>query len=123
MDWRRKGGVIVIRHILFLLAVLGVLAACASGGDGRTIEAIGMSFVRDEVHVSAGQPVTLRIVNRDGYTHAFDMDAFDIHRPLAARETVEVTFTPEQAGSYTFYCGSPGHMAAGMDGVLVVEQP
>ncbi len=29
-----------------------------------------MSFMRDEVHVPAGQPVTLRIVNRDGYAHA-----------------------------------------------------
>ncbi len=115
---------IVIRHILVSLAVLtvlGVLAACGSGGGGRTIEAIGMSFVRDEVHIPAGQPVTLRIVNRDDYAHAFDMDAFDIHLPLAAGETVEITLTPEQAGSYTFYCGSPGHQKAGMDGVLVVE--
>lgn len=111
----------MIRRVLVLLAVLGVLAACGSGGDGRTIEAIGMSFVRDEVHVPAGQAVTLRIVNRDGYAHAFDIDAFDIHRPLAARETVEITFTPEEAGSYEFYCGSPGHQGAGMMGTLVVE--
>ncbi|MCO6452651.1 MAG: cupredoxin domain-containing protein [Caldilineales bacterium] len=109
------------RRILLLLALIAALAACSSDGDDRTIEAIGMRFVRDEVHVPASQPVTLRIVNRDGYAHAFDIDEFDIHRPLAAWETVEITFTPEQAGSYTFYCGSPGHMTAGMNGVLVVE--
>ena len=55
-------------------------------------------------------------INRDGYTHAFD-----IHRTLAARETLEITFTPEEAWRYEFYCGSPGHQAAGMVGVLAVE--
>lgn len=109
------------RCILLSLALTALLAACGSGGDGRTVEAIGMSFVRDEVHVPAGQSVTLRIVNRDGYAHAFDIDAFGIHRPLAARETVEITFKPEQAGRYQFYCGSPGHQKAGMVGTLVVD--
>lgn len=111
----------MLRTILFCLVSIALLVACASSGDGRTIEAIGMSFVRDEVHVPAGQPVTLRIVNRDGYAHAFDIDAFDIHRPLGARETVEITFTPEEAGSYEFYCGSPGHQTAGMAGTLIVD--
>ena len=111
----------MLRTILFSLVSIGLLVACASGGDDRTIEAIGMSFVRDEVHVPAGQPVTLQIVNRDGYAHAFDINAFDIHRPLAARETIEITFTPDEAGSYEFYCGSPGHQKAGMVGTLIVD--
>jgi heme/copper-type cytochrome/quinol oxidase subunit 2 len=55
-----------------------------------------MRFVRDEVHVQVGQPVTLRVVNRDGYAHAFDIDAFDIHRLLATKETAEIIFTPER---------------------------
>lgn len=28
---------------------------------------------------------------------------------------------PAEPGRYRFYCGSPGHAAAGMVGVLVVE--
>lgn len=30
-------------------------------------------------------------------------------------------FTPTEPGRYRFYCGSPGHEAAGMVGLLVVE--
>lgn len=30
-------------------------------------------------------------------------------------------FTPTGPGHYRFYCGSPGHAAAGMAGVFVVE--
>lgn len=91
------------------------------GGDGNTIEAIGMNFVRSEVHVRAGQPVTLHVVNRDGYAHAFDVDEFDIHAPLPAKTTFDAAFTPTEPGRYRFYCDAPGHEAAGMEGVLVVE--
>jgi uncharacterized cupredoxin-like copper-binding protein len=105
--------------LLLLLPLL--LAACGPGGGDITLKTDGMRFVRDEVRVKAGQPVTVRVVNRDGYAHAFDIDKFDIHAPLAAGESKTFVFTPEQAGQYTFYCGSPGHQAAGMVGVLVVE--
>ena len=80
-----------------------------------------MRFRQTEVHVKAGQPVTLRVVNQDGYAHAFDIDAFDIHTPLAANEVREFTITPQQPGRYDFYCGTPGHQMAGMVGVLIVE--
>ena len=37
-------------------------------------------------------------------------------------EAVEVTFTvPEEEGEYPYVCTFPGHYAAGMKGVLVVE--
>lgn len=107
--------------LLLMLSLLLLLAGCGLGERAKTIQTEGMRFVQDEVRVKAGQPVTLRVVNQDGYTHAFDVDEFGIHTPLAANETVEITFMPDENGRYTFYCSSPGHQAAGMSGTLVVE--
>ncbi len=108
-------------RVILLNLTLALLAACNGSSNHQTITMKDMRFRQAEVHVKAGQPVTLRVVNEDGYAHAFDIDAFDIHRPLAASETLEIAFTPEQPGRYAFYCGSPGHEAAGMTGTFVVE--
>ncbi len=107
------------------LALVGILAlllaACGGSSSNPTVSMKDMRFRQTEVHVKAGQPVTLRVVNQDGYAHAFDIDAFDIHTPLAANEVREFTITPQQPGRYDFYCGTPGHQMAGMVGVLIVE--
>ena len=110
----------------FLLSLLLILAclptACGhTAPNETTIKMEAMRFLQDEISVTAGQPVTLRLVNQDGYAHAFDIDEFDIHTPLAANETMDVVFVPDKPGRYTFYCGSPGHQAAGMVGALIVE--
>jgi uncharacterized cupredoxin-like copper-binding protein len=105
----------------FLLVLLTLLLAGCGASDEVTIKAAGMRFIKEEVHVKAGQSVTLQIVNTDGYAHAFDIDEFDIHAPLTANERKSFIFTPTEPGRYRFYCGSPGHEAAGMVGVLVVE--
>lgn len=109
------------RHQLpvFLLSLL--LTGCGAGSHQVTIKTDGMRFIQDEIHLKAGQPVTLQVVNRDGYAHAFDIDEFAIHTALAANESKTVVLLPEQVGRYRFYCGAPGHAAAGMAGVLVVE--
>lgn len=111
-----------MKRFIWLAVLLSLWLAACGMDDGRmTIKTDGMSFVQDELHVTAGQPVTLRLVNQDGYAHAFDIDEFNIHTPLAANETLEIRFTPEKPGQYPFYCGSPGHHAAGMVGMLIVE--
>lgn len=111
-----------MRPLLALLScLLALLAACGPGDGSVTIKTNGMSFVNDEIHVKAGELVTLRVVNTDGYAHAFDLDEFDIHTILPAEATFGVTFTPTEPGRFRFYCGHPGHEAAGMVGVLVVE--
>jgi uncharacterized cupredoxin-like copper-binding protein len=109
------------RWLALLLPLALFLAACGPGDGSITIKTDGMSFVNGEIHVKAGQPVTLHVVNRDGYAHAFDLDEFDIHAILPAEATFDATFTPTEPGRYRFYCGHPGHEAAGMAGVLVVE--
>ncbi len=105
--------------LCWLLALLA--AGCSGAAEPPTIAMKDMRFRNAEVHVQAGQTVTLRLVNEDSYAHAFDIDAFDLHFPLAARATVEITFMPAQAGRYRFYCGTPGHAQAGMEGMLVVN--
>ncbi len=105
-----------------LLILLCLLAACGrTTPNEATITMKEMAFQQSEITIKAGQPVALRLVNQDGYAHAFDMDEFDIHMSLAANETAELSFTPENPGRYLFYCSSPGHHAAGMVGTLIVE--
>jgi len=106
---------------LCLLILVSLAAACGSGGQNITIKTDGMRFTQNEIRVKAGHPVTLHLINRDGYAHAFDLDEFAIHAPLAAQATFDAVFTPTQPGRYRFYCGAPGHAAAGMEGVLVVD--
>ena len=110
-------------YILSLLIIpVCLLAACSPPAPNEaTITMKEMAFVQSEITVKAGQPVTLRLVNRDGYAHAFDIDEFDIHTSLAANETAELSLTPEKPGSYPFYCSSPGHEMAGMVGTFIVE--
>ncbi len=113
-----------LRPFIFplLLILICLLAACGrAAANEATITIKEMAFGQSEVTVKAGQLVTLRLVNRDGYTHAFDMDAFEIHTSLAANETAVLRFTPEKPGRYPFYCSSPGHEMAGMVGTLIVE--
>jgi plastocyanin len=112
--------------ILRLHLLVGILFLVLSGCGGQetqaiTIQASGMSFTPARVTVKIGQAVSLRIINRDGYAHAFDLDAFDIHSPLSAKETQNFSFTPETPGRFLFYCSSPGHKMAGMEGLLIVE--
>lgn len=109
--------------LLPLLIILACLpAACGrAAANSATVKMEAMRFLPEEIVVKAGQPVTLRLVNRDSYAHAFDMDELDIHVPLAANETLELVFTPQESGRYLFYCGAPGHHAAGMVGALIVE--
>ncbi len=104
-----------------LLLMLLLLAGCGRAQTSQiTIKLEGMRFQHDSLQVQTGQSITLQLVNKDGFAHAFDLDDFDIHLQLAAEETVEVTFTPAQSGTFTFYCGSPGHEAAGMVGSITV---
>lgn len=108
------------RPLIFALTLALLLMAGCGPSNQATIQTNGMRFVGDKIHVLAGRPVTLHLVNGDGYAHAFDLDAFDIHLPMPAKNTIEISFTPTP-GTYQFYCGAPGHQAAGMTGTLIVK--
>jgi plastocyanin len=87
---------------------------------GVTAEGMAFQFDRGEIHVKAGQLAVLRVANADGREHSFDIDEVDVHTNLPAGKTRLSLFTTTTAGSYTFYCGIPGHRDQ-MHGTLVVD--
>jgi hypothetical protein len=103
------------------------LAATVSPDVMRGMPALAAehhAFVQREIHVRAGQTVALRLENRDGASHVFDVDALGIHAPMPGHQaTVAVFRAPPTPGRLPFYCGphfdrATGH---GMHGVLVVD--
>ena len=78
-------------------------------------------FGESEIRVKVGQTITINLSNADVLPHSFDVDEIDVHIAMPGNELVTTTFTPTKPGTYTFYCGVPGHVEAGMVGTLIVE--
>jgi plastocyanin len=78
-------------------------------------------FDQAEVTAKVGETVALRLDNPHGAPHSFDIDELNIHVPMAVGKSGLALFKPTKAGTYTFYCGVPGHRELGMEGKLIVE--
>jgi uncharacterized cupredoxin-like copper-binding protein len=128
-------------------ALSGLVLAGCSGSGGNDANAVivnesmeSLTFGQKELTVQKGQPVKLVVANKDGQLHDLSIDKIpakvkeehsdmhdmggkmpDLHVSVDAGKTGEVTFTPTEAGTYTFYCTVPGHKDAGMQGKLVVK--
>jgi len=74
-----------------------------------------------ELRARVGQTVTLRLENHDAGAHSFDIDELNVHTRMPAGKPALALFTPSTPGTYTFYCGVPGHRESGMVGTLIVE--
>ena len=127
-----------------------VAAACGGGGGGGSqpsssggssggaasgkvelTAASGFSFNPKEIRAKVGQPLTIVLKNTDTQVHDFTVDGLKAKVDGQDKTGVQVvaqggaeatlTFTPQQAGQYEFYCAVPGHKAAGMTGKLIVE--
>jgi len=74
-----------------------------------------------ELRARVGETVALRLENSDAGAHSFDIDELDVHTRMPAGKPALALFRPSTPGTYTFYCGIPGHRQAGMVGTLIVE--
>jgi uncharacterized cupredoxin-like copper-binding protein len=118
LKWLLSG--LLIGALIAILYLVSSRTLSAHPGT-ITLKTSGLQFSETELRAQAGQPVNLELFNTDGYAHAFDIDEFNIHVQLPGGETIPLTFTPAQPGTYQFYCGAYGHKGAGMVGTLVVE--
>ena len=79
------------------------------------------TFDRTELRARVGQTVALRLENTDIQLLSFDIDAFDVHVAIPTGKPDLALFTPTTPGTFTFYCGAPGHTEAGTVGTLIFE--
>ncbi len=89
----------------------------------RSIEVEGGMFYYkpNEIKVKAGEKVTITFKNVEG-VHDFVIDELNVKtQKIKSGETETVEFTPENPGSYEFYCSVGNHRAMGMKGTLIVE--
>ena len=119
-------------RILFGLALVALLAACSSGAAATpaqstqtvTLNALD-NFKYDPMTITGkvGQPIHVIINNKGVLEHSFVIDQLNVKlEHIQAGTTGDVTFTPTTAGTFTFYCNTPGHKEAGMTGTLTITQ-
>ena len=76
-----------------------------------------------DLNVESGHAFTIMLHNEGVLEHDITIEGFEdlggIH--LLSNEDGLATFTLDEPGEYNVYCTVPGHRAAGMESVLVVE--
>lgn len=80
-------------------------------GQRIDINAKRFSYEPSEITIKKGQPVTLVFHSQD-VTHGFVSDEFHVKADIPKRSTAQVTFTPQEDGTFTgkcaHFCGA-GH--------------
>lgn len=133
-----------IRSVAFAVIVISVVGLAASllisafsrpkaepmAGNVIDISASMSGFDMQEIRVKAGQPVTIRLTSLDnshhtdgGGKHQWAVDELGVDVIAQPESSNYVTFTPEQAGTYTFYCDicCGGKANPTMNGQIIVE--
>jgi len=116
-------------RILFGLALVLLLAACSSSASptssAQTVSINGLDTFRydpNTITAKVGQPIHVVLTNKGVLEHSFVIDQLSVKlEHVQGGATGETSFTPTAAGTYVFYCNTPGHQAAGMTGTLVVN--
>ncbi len=111
-------------------------AAVADPAGVVTVTLSDFAYTPERLHLVAGQPVRLRLVNASGHGHDFSAPRFfaasRIEAPAAApggtvevppHGTVELALTPLAPGRYDVVCTHPLHELFGMAGGVDVVSP
>lgn len=125
-----SGGIIVGIFLVGLVAArMGLLNGLPGGSEGTAVSptaipytAENMRFGQEVLRVKAGEAITFELQNRDMYAHSLDVDELAWHVQMPANDRVAAALTAPEPGTYTIYCGIPGHREAGMVATLIVEE-
>ena len=84
------------------------------------INIVSRSYIYDPefIEVERGETVVINFQNSG--IHTFTIDELGINESLSG-SSATVEFTPEETGTFEFYCSIPGHKERGMMGELIVN--
>ena len=92
-----------------------------AGAPSIRVEAADFAFLPDRVVVPAGEEFNLELANRGRLLHDLSVPALGVYVAAGPGVTATGGVRAAPEGEYQFLCTVPGHAAAGMVGVLVVE--
>lgn len=133
-----------IRSAIFAVIVVGVLGLAGyfikeaffrpppepMAGSVVDVQASMSGFDKTEIRVKVGEPVTIRLTSLDnehhtdgGGKHQWAVDELGVNVIAQPLSSNYVTFTPDKAGTYTFYCDicCGGKANPTMNGQIIVE--
>lgn len=114
----------------FLFSALSRPELQPIAGNVVDIAADMAGFSQTEIRVKAGEPVSVRLTSLDnsyhtdgGGKHEWAVDELGISIIAPPEGSSYATFTPSQAGQYTYYCDicCGGRANPTMQGTLIVE--
>lgn len=109
------------RKLSIVLAAVLLLGGACGGGDGGeeeagsseegsadalpvTMTASNFKFEPESLEGHATHTVDLTFVNEDDAEHSFTIDEMEVDVEAAGGEEATATFTPEEIGTFEFYC-------------------
>jgi len=84
------------------------------------VDAKSFEFTPKEIHVKAGEPVTISLKAED-ILHDFTIDNPKVHVSASPGDPGKGGLMIDKPGTYQFYCSVAGHRGSGMEGTVVVE--
>src|SRR2546430_13534524 len=112
-------------------SLVSIAQADDQGVQRATIIMDSYSYSPNELSVEAGKPVELTLRNAATFTpHTFHLadpaSGLHVHVEVSAGESQTVSFTPNQRGTFTFYCEKKllffkSHRERGQEGRLKVR--
>ncbi len=82
--------------------------------------------VNPKLVVHEGETVQINLINGEGAEHDIVIDQYGVrsNRVVGKGASSAVTFTASKTGEFAYYCSTPGHREAGMEGrIQVVPGP
>ena len=107
------------RSLVALVAVAFLVAGACGGGDEPeeagddlgsadalpvTMTASDLEFQPESLEGHATHTVDLTFVNEDDTEHSFTIDEMEVDLEAAGGQEATTTFTPEETGTFEFYC-------------------
>ena len=121
----------VLLLLVTLISVVSIAKADDQDIQRATIIMDSYSYSPNELSVHAGKPVELTLRNAATFTpHTFHLadpaSGLHVHAEVSAGESQTVRFTPNQRGTFTFYCEKKllffkSHRERGQEGHLEVR--
>ena len=88
-----------------------------------TVDSFDFGYSSTSLSAKVGQEVTITLTNSGSGSHNFVIDALNVNSGvISGGQSTTFTFTPQEAGTFEFYCSIGSHRQMGMLGTLVVSE-